>query len=132
MSRRPNKDDISIGEDRWITFGDLNRGQARAVPIDPLLLSVMPLLDLLETECVSGCCGVDAFSFWPDVIQNATSQLKPQDRECLVSNLERLQSEVEALQTDTVVSTRMNQYFQKSVFLELLRHIRSVLETLEK
>ena len=39
-----------------------------------------------------------------------------------------VQGEIERLPSDTVVSTRLNQYFRKQVFLEVLVHIRGVIE----
>lgn len=126
MSRRPHENDISIGKDRWITFGDLNDGQERAVELDPLLACVMSFLDLLETECVAACCGIDAYGLWPDNINTAIASLSTPEKSRLILNLAQVQTEVENLPTDTVVSTRLNQYFRKRVFLEVLRHVRSV------
>lgn len=128
MSRRPHKNDISIGEDRWITFGDLNNGQGRAIELDPFLTRVMPFLDLLETECVAACCGIDAYGLWPDKIKNAMATLNRQDKSRLISNLAQLQTDVDNMPADMVVSTRLNQFFHKGVFLEVLSHIRSVAE----
>lgn len=122
------KNDISIGEDRWITFGDLKNGQERAVDIDPYLEPVMSFLDLLETECVAGCCGIHAYGLWPDNINGALKTLGNQERHRLMSDLVKISTEVENLATDTVVSNRLNQYFRKDVFLEILEHIRSVAE----
>jgi hypothetical protein len=127
MGRRPHKNEICIGQDRWIPFGDL-AGQAHAVDIDPHLVPVMPFLQLLETECVVDCCGIDAFGFWPEQIEKAVGTLSQRERNDLAISLHSLQGEVEQLPSDTVVSTRLNQYFPKPVFLELLTHIRRVVE----
>src|SRR5262245_2403335 len=128
MGRRPHKNDISIGQDRWITFGDLAGGQARAVQIDPQLAPVMPFLESLETECVVDCCGIDAFGLWPEQVEKAVGTLRQRERDRLVTSLLSVQDEIGRLPSDTLISTRMNQYFRKEVFLEVLAHIRGVIE----
>ncbi|NUA31864.1 DUF6331 family protein [Cupriavidus basilensis] len=55
-----NQGDISIGEDKWIPFIDLQGKYHDAVDIDEWLAPILPLLDWLETECIAGCCGIDA------------------------------------------------------------------------
>lgn len=128
MERRPHKHDINIGQDRWIYFGDLAGGQTRAAEVDPHLVPVMPFLQMLETECVVDCCGIDAFGFWPEQIEKAAGALTEHERDTLVISLLGVQRELEQLPSDTVVSKRLNQYFLKQVFLELLAHVRSVVE----
>jgi hypothetical protein len=64
-----HRDDISIGPDKWITFFDINGRQAGAVDLDPLILPMEEFWSLLETNCVAGCCGIDAFSVWPEDIE---------------------------------------------------------------
>jgi hypothetical protein len=131
MARRPIYNDISIGKNRWIAFGDLADGQARASEIDPNLAPVMPFIKSLETKCVAGCCGIDAFNLWPDEIKKAIAPLDRRAVEKLASDLSVVQSEVERLPCDTVLSTQMNQYFRKTVFLEVLTHIRNVVESIQ-
>ena len=128
MGRRPHKNDISIGQDRWIHFGDLADGHVSAVNIDPHLAPVMPFLQRLETECVVDCCGIDAFGLWPEQIEKAVGTLSQRERDKLVTRLRSVQGEIERLPSDTVVSRRLNQYFRKRVFLEVLVHIRGVIE----
>jgi hypothetical protein len=127
MARRPHKRDISIGQDRWIPFGDLDGGQERAIQIDPHLAPVMPFLESLETECVVACCGIDAFGLWPEQIEQALSRFGQPERDGLATSLLAVQGEIEQLPADTVVSMRMNQYFRKKVLLEVLEHIRGVI-----
>jgi len=131
MARRPHQNDISIGQDRWIGFGDLAGGQARAVQIDPHLAPVMPFIEGLEKECVADCCGIDAFRLWPEEIEKAAATLSQLELEKLASDLASVHSEIERLPCDTIVSTRINQYFRKTVFLEVLTHIRNVVENVQ-
>ncbi|MBN3831377.1 DUF6331 family protein [Burkholderia sp. Ac-20344] len=130
MNRKPHKDDIGIGPDRWIGFGDLSGGQAQAVAIDPYLAEVMPLIDALETDCVAACCGIDAFGFWPDEIAVAVSTRDRDALARLADDLLSVQRSIDALPSGLVVSTRMNQYFRKAVVLELLAHIRTTIDAI--
>ncbi|MGS0891289.1 DUF6331 family protein [Burkholderia stagnalis] len=128
MNRKAHENDISIGQDRWIETGDLADGHARAVDIDPCLALVMPLLDSLETHCVAGCCGIEAFDFWPDEIEAAAGSRHHDERVRLSGDLATVYRSIDGLPADVVVSTRMNQYFRKAVVLALLAHIRTVVD----
>ncbi|VWM13948.1 DUF6331 family protein [Burkholderia lata] len=130
MNDKPYKNDISIGPDRWIEFGNLSGGQAQAVAIDPSLAEVMPLIDVLETNCVAECCGIDAFGFWPDEIEAAVATQDCDALARLVDDLLSVQRAIDALPSELVVSTRMNQYFRKVVLLELLAHIRTTVDAI--
>ncbi|VBB14040.1 DUF6331 family protein [Burkholderia stabilis] len=128
MNEKPHKDDIRIGQDRWIAFGDLAGGHGQAIEIDPHLAALMPLIDALETECVAGCCGIDAFSFWPDDIAVALSAWHRDALVRLADDLLSAQRSIDALPSDIVVSTRMNHYLRKTVMRELLAHLRTVVD----
>jgi hypothetical protein len=125
--RRPSRNDIRIGERAWITFGSLGDGQAHAIPIDPWLAPILPFFEALETSCNAECCGIDAFSLFPGAIRQAAGKYDHRDLEFSLSTVAAVQSEIAALPSDIVVSTRLNQYFRKVVFLELLSHIRNTL-----
>jgi hypothetical protein len=128
MSDRPHKNDISIGKDRWITAGDLGTGQTDAVEIDHHLATVMPFIEGLETECVAECCGIDAFGLWPDSIRKVLANMGKADISKLIVGLTAAQNAIAQMPSDIVVSTRMNQYFRKEALLEILSHMRSVVE----
>jgi hypothetical protein len=128
MSDRPHKNDISIGNDRWITAGDLASSQADAVEIDPHLATVMPFIEGLETECVAECCGIDAFGLWPDGVRKVVAHMEKADISKLIAGLTAAQNAIATLPCEIVVSARMNQYFRKEAFLEILSHIRAVVE----
>ncbi|VWC49895.1 DUF6331 family protein [Burkholderia lata] len=130
MNDKPHKNDISIGPDRWIEFSDLSGAQAQAVAIDACLAEVMPLLDALETDCVAECCGIDAFCFWPDEVAAAVSTRDRDALARLVDALLSVQRVIDALPSELVVSTRMNQYFRKAVVLELLAHLRTTVDAI--
>ena len=129
MAKRPNKNDISIGKERWIEFGDLANSLPHAVEIDSYLTPIMPFMERLETSCMAECCGIDAFALWPEHIEHALAMLTPAELEALGNAWTSVEHTIEQLPSDTVVSTRMNQYFRKRVFLELLAHIREVIQS---
>ncbi|WP_321856601.1 DUF6331 family protein [Burkholderia cenocepacia] len=130
MNKKAHKDDISIGPDRWIECGDLAGGHKHAIDIDPHLAAVMPSIDALETNCVAGCCGIDAFGLWPDEIAVALDTWDPDALTRLVDDLLSVEHAIEALPSDIVVSMRINQYFRKTVMLALLAHIRTTVDAI--
>ncbi|MDF3080336.1 DUF6331 family protein [Burkholderia sola] len=130
MNGNAHKNDIGIGPDRWIACGDLAGGHAQAIDVDPHLAAVMPLIDALEIHCVAGCCGIDAFGLWPDDIAVALDTWEPDAVTRLVDDLLSVQHAIEALPSDIVVSMRINQYFRKTVMLELLAHIRTTVDAI--
>ncbi|NTZ83853.1 hypothetical protein FCJ61_12790 [Burkholderia metallica] len=130
MNGKAHKDDIGIGPDRWIECADLTGDLHNAIEIDPHLAAVMPLIDALEIHCVAGCCGIDAFGLWPDEIAVALDTWDPAALTRLVDDLLSVQHVIDALPSDIVVSMRINQYFPKTVMLELLAHIRATVDAI--
>ncbi|ACA94973.1 MULTISPECIES: DUF6331 family protein [Burkholderia cepacia complex] len=130
MNRNAHKNDIGIGQDRWIECGDLPADLRDAIDVDPHLATVMPLVDAMEIHCVAECCGIDAFGFWPDEI---TVALDTQDSDALtrlIDDLLSIRHAIEALPSDIVVSKRINQYFRKMVMLELLARLRTTIDAI--
>lgn len=120
---KPNPNDISIGPDKWITFVDISdRPYAEAVSIDHFVSPMESFWSALETECVAGCCGIDAFSLWPDDIQKVCQS---QDGQAIASGLEGLLEFVEKSSADTFVSSSLNNLFDKKVLIELIQHIQN-------
>jgi hypothetical protein len=118
-----NPNDISIGPDKWITFVDISdRPYTEAVSIDHCISPMESLWSALETECVAGCCGIHAFSLWPEDIQTV---YRSQDERAIASGLETLREFVEKSRADTFVSSRLNNLFDKKVLLELIQHLQS-------
>ncbi|HHV7521916.1 TPA: DUF6331 family protein [Burkholderia orbicola] len=130
MNRNAHKNDIGIGQDRWIECGDLPVDLSDAIDVDPHLAAVMPLIDALETNCVAGCCGIDAFSLWSDEIAVALDTWDSDALTRLVDDLLSVRHAIEALPSDIVVSKRINQYFRKMVMLELLAHLRTTIDAI--
>ncbi|MDX1963582.1 MAG: DUF6331 family protein [Pirellulales bacterium] len=120
---KPNPNDISIGPDKWITFVDIaGRPYAQAVSIDHMISAMESFWSALETECVAGCCGIDAFSLWPEDIQ---AVCRSQDERSIASGLEALLEFIEKSRADTFVSSRLNNLFDKKGLIELIQHLQS-------
>ncbi|HDR9797534.1 TPA: hypothetical protein QDC59_001088 [Burkholderia cenocepacia] len=130
MNRNAHKNDIGIGQDRWIECGDLPADLRDAIDVDPHLAAVMPLIDALETNCVAGCCGIDAFGLWSDEIAVARDTWDSDALTRLVDDLLSIRHAIEALPSDIVVSKRINQYFRKTAMLELLAHLRTAIDAI--
>ena len=112
---------IKIGENRWIKRVEISSDDyAKAENIDPCLTKNEEFWSLLESQCVAGCCGIDAFDFYPEEIASVASKFSGG----------RIRSEfIEAAEiirnSDKTVffSNRLNWYFSKSVLSELVDHI---------
>jgi Family of unknown function (DUF6331) len=115
-----HRGEISIGEGKWIPFFDLEGRYQSAVAIDATLRPLARMWDALETQCVAGCCGIEAFDFWPTNIAKAAKIL---DATLLLSGLTSIRDEIEKLEADVFESRRLNSYFDKRQLLMLLDHL---------
>jgi hypothetical protein len=117
---KPNRNDISIGNDKWITFIELDGRQSSAIALDEILKPIEPFLKLLETECVAACCGIDAYALWPEDIAGAA-------RRSEIPNLSKMidaaRQRIVETGGDSFVSHRMNNYFDRQTLLQLIDHM---------
>lgn len=114
-------DAISLGESRWLDLVDLTGRYAAAINIDTLLAESEPMWLALQTQCTPGCCGLHAFDFWPSGIAAAAEVL---DRRQVCSALDSLRRALRGLETDVVVSERLNHYMDRGVFEALIDHLQ--------
>ena len=120
-----NRNDISIGEDQWIEWIEVDDHHSTAFDVDSLTSDLMSLFSLLETECVVACCGIDAYRFWPSDITRAVTLL---DDPQLVRKVDTAINQIRDIDAHVVVSHKLNNYFAKSVFMDLLDHISSIVK----
>jgi hypothetical protein len=120
---KSHSNDISIGKDAWIEFVAIaDRPSEQAVSIDHLIAPMESFWSALETNCIAGCCGIRAFSLWPDTITTAS---RSQDSQILVRDLVALRHYIEQSGADMFVSERLNTYFDKRVILQIIDHIQN-------
>ncbi len=120
-----HKDDISIAENLWIDWIEFDYKNSNPKDIDEFLLPTMNFWVGLEVHCVAECCGLDAFSFWREDIKNAVQNL---NQNYILDELKTLKSQIDSLNTDELMSIRMNNLFHKNVFLKLIDHISEQIE----
>lgn len=117
---RRNKDDILIGDDKWIEFISLDGRHDQAVAIDHYLDGLWPLIQKLETQCVAACCGFDAFDFTEDAIREAVGDMNCDQLRIVLTEAK---NKIEVIGSDVIVSTRMNNLADRKVLMQLLDHI---------
>jgi hypothetical protein len=120
---KPDFNDISIGKDQHITFIDVAGRQDRAVSIDHLIAPLASFWTALETNCVAECCGIDAFSFWPEDIRRAAAT---GDSTSVSEGLASLHEFIRQNGADIFVSRRLNNYLDRQVLLQLIEHIQAM------
>ncbi|WP_284620710.1 DUF6331 family protein [Aquabacterium humicola] len=118
---RPPKNAIPLGPGRWINYVDVSDRRDSAVEVDPWLKDLEPMWRALETECVADCCGIGAFDFYP---QNIHAALQFVERADLCRELGRVRYLLGTTPGEVLVSKRLNNYFDRSVFLALLNHLQ--------
>ena len=114
-----HKLDISISKDNWIIGINVSEFQS-FLDLDPYLSGTKVFWKKLETECVSACCGIDAYAFWKEDIQNLNEHF---DQNEIVIKFEQLLEKVKSSTEEAFKSTILNQIFHKSVFMKLIEHI---------
>jgi hypothetical protein len=120
MTERDRQYDIQIGDDAWIEFIDLDGRYTQASDIDALLGELWPLICRLETHCVAGCCGMDAYDFTRQGVATALLEL---DRAHLHAACMAAKEAVTAAASDVLTSATMNHFADKGVFLQLIEHL---------
>lgn len=90
-----------------------------------MFVDIFQLLDVLEKNCVAECCGFNAFDFFQETIFSVVFGM---DADVLINALGRAIVDVGRVETSVVVSSRMNNFADKRVFVALLRHIKSCIE----
>jgi hypothetical protein len=112
--------DISIGKDEWISYVAVGGRLDEAVNIDALLAPMESFWTKLETNSLTGCCGIDAFDLWPEEIQRASKQVADH---LLPQKLHALRAFVVASDNSDFISMRLNHRFHRSVLLQVLDHV---------
>ncbi|MGA0556766.1 DUF6331 family protein [Larkinella sp. VNQ87] len=125
---------ISIGPDQEIKLIEFDYDPDSVLEVDELLGYSSDAIakyhnakdplgqfwNYLETECLAGCCGIDAFGLWPEDIAKAVKKL---DKKGLLEQLEQLRARVVNSREQIVGYHRLNYNFARLSFLELLDYL---------
>lgn len=115
-----NAKDISTGKDKWIKWIEFDAESTTPKDIDTLLEPTKGFWRYLEIECLAECCGIDAFSFCNEDIQNANDKAGIPNLEILFNEIIE---EVKSLVDEVIVSRQLNQLMNRKMFLQLLEHL---------
>ena len=118
--RHGHPDDVQIGHDEWIPFVDVSGRTASAISVDSYISPIETFWRSLEVNCVSECCGINAHSLLPKDIWNGVRSF---DDSTLIPKLNSLRDHIASLDDDCVVSEILNQYFDRTMFVDLLNHV---------
>ena len=75
----------------------------------------------LETFCIAECCGIDAFDFSKEAIQETISYY---DKEEIITNLDILIEEIQSSKFKDASSSIFNAYLKKEAFLKIIKEIK--------
>jgi hypothetical protein len=118
--KRARKNDIRIGDNKWIEWVSTDGHQNSAVEIDDLIDPMNDFWNRLQTECIAECCGIDAFDLLPGNIKRAAVELSDST---LLEKVNRFRERVETANEQVFVSHQLNSYFHRNVLLQLIDHI---------
>ena len=113
-------DDLMLGPDTWLPLQSKDIENTSPLSIDQWLEPTWPFWQAFETECVAACCGIHAFSFWPENVRNAATACGLPG---LSAAFDELCRSIEIESADSLISSRLNQLIYKGPLLALLRHI---------
>jgi hypothetical protein len=115
-----SKSDIHIGETERIHWVEFDTSSNDLFEIDYIIAKHNDFWTFLQIFCFPDCCGLEAFRFYPDDINNAASHI---DKELLKSDLSKLKIDLLSSDKDIIISSRLNNLVDKTVFLRLIDHI---------
>jgi hypothetical protein len=115
-----NKSDIHIGETERIHWVEFDTSSNDLIEVDYIIAKHHDFWTSLQIFCVPDCCGLDAFRFYPHDIVNASNLI---DKEALKEDLAKLKLDLHKSDKNTIISSRLNNLVDKTVFIKLLDHI---------
>ena len=115
-----HKSDIHIGETERIHWVEFDTSSNDLFNVDYIIAKHDDFWTFLQIFCVPDCCGLDAFRFYPDDIVNASNHI---DKQVLKDDLVKLKLDLCRSDKDIVISSRLNNLVDRTVFIRLLDHI---------
>ncbi len=120
-----NNNNIPIGNNQEIKWIDVDWKNVNIEDIDDEMIPLNTLFDGLEVNCDRMCCGIEAFSFTTNQIQEAAAKLNLD----LGNKIDEIIKNIELKKSIAVGLVSLNQNFEKTVFINLLKHIKKALNT---
>jgi len=122
-----NGENIRIGPNEFINWLDWDTDKLKVLDIDHLIDAQNEFWQSLQSECLPECCGLHAFDWTTENVRKAYSNCNEKEiKEILRDAIATLESSPE----NVVCSTMINQLFEKSVFIKLLKHLTSLVPSL--
>jgi hypothetical protein len=122
MSKQALPPGVGLGKHHWLPLGPMDFDRESAECIDAWITPHWhSFWRALETECVAGCCGIEAFWFAAEDVQRASTICRNGELQCSLRDL-RMHVQQSAVDQG-FVSKELNQYFSRDFLLKLLDHL---------
>jgi len=115
-----NKSNIHIGENERIHWVEFDTSSNDLIDVDYIIAKHDDFWSFLQIFCIPECCGLVAFRFYPDDIKNGANHV---DKELLKIDLSKLKIDLLSSDKDIIISSRLNNLVDKTVFIRLIYHI---------
>ncbi len=115
---------IILGDNKWLEWISFDQTLVPTYPIDKIIEPIIYFLERLETVCIAHCCGIDAFSFRENDIIDALKNMNTSD---LFNEFDIVKSKISTIRENILMSTFLNQYIHKDVFIRIIEHIIHVI-----
>jgi CelD/BcsL family acetyltransferase involved in cellulose biosynthesis len=109
------------GAGAWVTAAPFVPRPEDVLDVDALLAEVDPLWRSLETICVAGCCGLDAFDFGAEAVRRAVA---PAERATVAAKLADIQRRIEASPKTQVRSEQVGAWCPRGELVAGLEEIQ--------
>lgn len=115
-------EDIDIGEGKVIQWIGWDADVVEVYDVDDLLEPNNVFWLELETVCVPMCCGLHAFDWTSDGIKKASAKSNVSEIKLILTSAINV---LEKRNEKVVCFSRLNQLFDRIVFINLLQHLKS-------
>lgn len=109
------------GPNAWVVTAPFVPEPKDVLPIDDLLRERWHLWRAMETVCVAGCCGLDAFDFGVDTVRLA---VPIDERAAFAGELATIELLITGSGATHVTSKLLNAHLHAWEFVEVLRELR--------
>lgn len=112
------------GAGAWVTTSPFIPRPEEVLDVDAILGEVGSLWRALETRCVAGCCGLDAFDFSADAVRGVIAL---EEREPLGAKLADIERRIVGGPATHIKSERLGVRCARGEIVEVLEELRRAL-----